>query len=155
MFSVQYTGMNLWPLWTAKVSAIMSGVIIERRDQVLMIRLSPLADAELTFFSRCPSTNGPFFSDLAICLMLPARPAADDQIVRRLLLARLVSLRRHPPRRLRMVSFRLALAPAVRMVNRVHRDAAHVAALAQPSRASRLADRDIFVVEVADLADSG
>src|SRR6267154_4010256 len=68
MFSVQYTGMNLWPLWTAKVSAIMSGVIIERRDQVLMIRLSPLAVAELTFFSRCPSTNGPFFNDLAICL---------------------------------------------------------------------------------------
>src|ERR1700687_1277916 len=87
--------------------------------------------------------------------MLPARPAADDQVVRRLLLARLVSLRRHPPRRLRMVSFRLALATAVRMVNRVHRDSADVAALTQPSGPSRLANRDIFVVEVADLADSG
>src|SRR5580704_17223057 len=66
MFSVQYTGMNLWPLWTAKVSAIMSGVIIERRDQVLMMRLSPEAVATVTFFSRCPSTNGPFYSDLTI-----------------------------------------------------------------------------------------
>ena len=54
-----------------------------------------------------------------------------------------------------MVSFRLALATAVRMVNRVHRDAAHVTALAEPSRASRLADRNILMVEVADLADSG
>src|SRR5258708_35254113 len=87
--------------------------------------------------------------------MLPARPAADDQVVRRLLLARLVSLRRHPPRRLWMVSFRLALATAVRMIDRVHRDAAHVTALAEPSRASGLADRNIFVVEIADLADSG
>src|ERR1700722_16935607 len=43
----------------------MSGVIIERRDQVLIIRLSPVAVAAPTFFSRSPSTNGPFFSDLA------------------------------------------------------------------------------------------
>src|SRR5579863_6988866 len=87
--------------------------------------------------------------------MLPARPPADDQIVRRLFLARLVSLRRLAPRRLRMVALRLSLATAVRMVNRVHRDSAHVAALAEPSRASRLADRNILMVEIADLADGG
>src|SRR5258708_30615741 len=87
--------------------------------------------------------------------MLPARAAADDQIVRRLLLTRLVSLRRHPPRRLRMVSFRLALAAAVRMVDGIHRDSAHMAALAEPSGAPGLADRNILVVEIPDLADSG
>src|ERR1035437_5480450 len=87
--------------------------------------------------------------------MLPARPAADDQIVRGLLLARLVSLGGPAPRRLGMVSLRLALATAVRMVNRVDRDSTHMTALAQPSRASGLADRNIFVVEIADLADGG
>src|SRR5260370_34597453 len=87
--------------------------------------------------------------------MLPAGPAADDQIVRRLLLTRLVALRRPPPRRLRMVSFRLALSTAVRMVNRVHRNAADVTTFAEPSRAPRFADRNILMVEVADLADSG
>src|SRR5271168_4791713 len=86
--------------------------------------------------------------------MFPARPAADDQVVRRLLLARLVSLGGLAPRRLGMVSFRLALATAVRMVNRVHRNAAHMTALAEPSRASGFTDRNIFMVEIADLADS-
>src|ERR1700674_2619362 len=87
--------------------------------------------------------------------MLPARPAADDQIVRRLFLARLVSLGGRAPRRLGMVSFRLALATAMRMVYRVHRDSTHVTALAEPSRAPGLADRNIFMIEIADLADSG
>src|SRR6202023_1032188 len=86
--------------------------------------------------------------------MLAFRPADDNQIVRRLLLARLVSLGRRAPRRLGMVSFRLALATAMRMVNRVHRDSTHMTALAEPSRAPGLADRNIFMVEIADLADS-
>src|ERR1700722_4321965 len=87
--------------------------------------------------------------------MLAFRPAADDQIVRRLFLARLVSLGGLAPRRLGMVSFRLALATAMWMVNRVHRNSTHVTALAEPSRAPGLADRNIFMVEIADLADSG
>src|SRR5579863_2655912 len=86
--------------------------------------------------------------------MLPFRAPADDQIVGRLLLARLVALGGLAPRRLRMVSFRLALATAVRMVNRVHRNSTHVTALAEPSRAPGLADRNVFVIEIADLADS-
>src|ERR1700679_708512 len=85
--------------------------------------------------------------------MLSLRPAADDQIVRRLLLTRLVSLGGLAPPRLRMVTFRLALATAVRMVNGSHRAAAHMAALAEPARAPGLADRDIFVIEVADVTD--
>src|SRR5260370_9951682 len=87
--------------------------------------------------------------------MLPFRAPADDQIVRRLFLARLVSLGGLAPRRLGMVSFRLALATAVRMVYRVHRNSAHMTALAEPSRAPSLADRNIFMIEIADLASSG
>jgi len=33
MFSVTNTGRNLRPLWTAKVSPTMSGMMVERRDQ--------------------------------------------------------------------------------------------------------------------------
>src|SRR5580692_4209592 len=87
--------------------------------------------------------------------MLAFWPAADDQTVRRLFLARLVSLRGLAPRRLGMISFRLALTTAMRMVNGVHRDSTHVTALAEPSRSPGLADRNIFMVEIADLADSG
>ncbi len=61
MFSVQYTGMNLWPLWTAKVSAIMSGVIIERRDQVLMMRLSPERGCGTDFLLQMPVDERTFF----------------------------------------------------------------------------------------------
>src|SRR6202046_2377588 len=86
--------------------------------------------------------------------MLPFRAPADDEIVRRLFLARLVSLGGLAPRRLGMVSFRLAPATAVRRVNGIHRNSAHMTALAEPSRAPGLANRNIFVVEIADLADS-
>ena len=37
MFSVTNTGMNSLPLCTCSVLPIISGVIIERRDQVRMI----------------------------------------------------------------------------------------------------------------------
>ena len=35
MFSVVNTGTNLRPLWTANVMPSISGMIVERRDQVL------------------------------------------------------------------------------------------------------------------------
>jgi hypothetical protein len=39
----------------------MSGMIVERRDQVLMTRRSPAAFWVSTFLSKWSSTNGPFF----------------------------------------------------------------------------------------------
>jgi hypothetical protein len=53
-----------WPLCTEIVRPTMSGRIIERRDQVLIGRLSLLATAASTFLARCRSTNGPFLNDL-------------------------------------------------------------------------------------------
>jgi hypothetical protein len=44
-------------------SVTISGVTIERRDQVLIGRRSFLADATCTFLARGRSTNGPFFSE--------------------------------------------------------------------------------------------
>ena len=40
MFSVMYTGMNFFPLCTASVCPTISGITVERRDQVLMTFLS-------------------------------------------------------------------------------------------------------------------
>src|SRR5437764_11580777 len=39
----------------------MSGMIVERRDHVLMTRFSFLLLSSSTFLSRCSSTKGPFF----------------------------------------------------------------------------------------------
>src|SRR5690606_24341414 len=43
MFSVMYTGMNLFPLCTASVCPMNSGEIVDARAQVLMTRFSPRA----------------------------------------------------------------------------------------------------------------
>jgi hypothetical protein len=45
------TGTNLRPLWTAIVIPTMSGMIVERRDQVLISCLLP-AEWLSTFFIR-------------------------------------------------------------------------------------------------------
>ena len=39
----------------------MSGMIVERRDHVLMTRFSFFVFSASTFFNRWSSTNGPFF----------------------------------------------------------------------------------------------
>ena len=97
------------------------------------------------------STKGPFFSERPIsyfCLRCTMNLSVD------LAVARLVALGRHAPRRHRMAAARrLAFAAAERMIDRVHRDAAHVRPLAQPAAAAGLADRHVLVIDVADLAD--
>src|SRR5512138_3739974 len=65
MFSVTNTGMNFLPLWTAKERPMKSGVMVERRDQVLMIFLAP-AFSTATFLARWSSMKGPFLIDRAI-----------------------------------------------------------------------------------------
>jgi hypothetical protein len=52
MFSDTYTGMCCLPLCTATVRPTKSGVIVERRDQVLIGRLSDVARAASTFACR-------------------------------------------------------------------------------------------------------
>src|SRR4029077_19035353 len=60
MFSATYTGMNFRPLWTAIVWPTMSGMIVERRDQVLTTFFSRVVLRAATFFMRWSSTKGPF-----------------------------------------------------------------------------------------------
>src|SRR5262249_3981531 len=79
-----------------------------------------------------------------------------DELVGRLAVARLVALGRQAPWRNRMAAARgLAFSAAERVVDRVHRDTAHVRPLAEPAASTGLADRDVLVVAIADLPDPG
>src|SRR5256712_14214196 len=57
--------------------------------------------------------------------------------------------------RVRVALSALALAAAVRVVDRVHRQAAHRGPPALPAVAAGLADSDDLVLGVAELADGG
>src|SRR4029453_6823888 len=134
------------PLCTATVRPTKSGVMVERRDQVLIGFLSLIARAFSTFAIRWPSTNGPFLIERAIAsipqLTFCRVTAAHDHRVGPLVLARLVALGRRAPRRHRVMSSATAVgAPAHRVVDRVHRDTAHRRADAAPAVRTRLADR--------------
>src|SRR5712691_7164858 len=83
-------------------------------------------------------------------------PELDDHAACALVLAGLVALGQHPPGTHGMLPCRgLALAAAMRVVDRIHRDAAHGGPHAAPADASGLADRFQAVLLVADLADGG
>src|SRR5689334_10211463 len=66
---------------------------------------------------------------------------------------RLRAQSRKTPGRLRMISFDSALAAAVRMINGIHSHTANRRTLAMPARPPGLAIRNIFVIQIADLAD--
>src|SRR5262245_42072913 len=154
MFSVTYTGMNFRPLCTASVWPTNSGSTVERRDHVLTTFFCRDAFSASTFSTRWASTNGPFAVDrpTAASLLLPP---GHDVPVGRLAPPRLGALGRLAPRCHRVVALPATLAPAHRMVDRVHGDAAHRRPDAHPPGTPGLPDRDVLVVEVADLADGG
>src|ERR1700737_3426159 len=69
-----------------------SGMMVDRRDQVLMTCLVFFSFSTSTFLSRWSSTNGPFFRLRGICFSHPLRsallaPASDDHLVAGLTLA--------------------------------------------------------------------
>src|SRR3954463_1012143 len=81
-----YTGTCLRPSCTAMVWPTISGMIVERRDQVLMTRFSLVAFRSSTFLSRWPSTNGPFLRLRGMCVPYLSPRAAgasttDDELV--------------------------------------------------------------------------
>src|SRR5215472_9541132 len=77
-----------------------------------------------------------------------------DESIGALVVARLVSARRLTPRGHRMAATRsLAFPTAVRVINRVHRDAAVVRTESFPADPSRLTDGDVLVIGVAHLPD--
>src|SRR6185436_3946919 len=81
---------------------------------------------------------------------------AYDHHLGALVLARLEALGLLAPRRHRRLRRRgAAFAAAVRVVDRIHRHAAHRRLDAAPALAARLADRFQVVLLVADFADGG
>src|SRR5690242_3791145 len=104
----------------------MSGLIVERRDQVRTSFLSLAAFMRSICTIKCVSMNGPFLVERAISIsylnallrttacgdLLASTP--DDECIGPLVIACLVSARRLSPRRYRMTATRgLALAAAV------------------------------------------
>src|SRR5258708_18083650 len=80
-------------------------------------------------------------------------PISDDHLLRTLVPARLVSARRLAPGRYRIAAAGgLAFTAAVRMVHGIHRHAAHVRSDTTPTRASRFAQRNVFMFDVSYLA---
>src|ERR671936_3047534 len=90
-----------------------------------------------------------------LALFLPAAPAADDQLVRFLVLSpSTLAERRHAPRRHRVTpALRLALAATVWVVDGVHRRAAYGRPLPLPPAAPGLAAGHVLVIHVTDLPD--
>src|SRR6195952_2852475 len=82
-------------------------------------------------------------------LLRPLLAADENESVGRLVRPRLLALGRLAPWRHRMTAAGgTAFAAAVRMVHRVHGDAAIVRLAAKPAVAAGLADRDIHVIRI-------
>src|SRR5262245_64960891 len=127
-------GMNLLPLCTASVWPTNSGSTVQRRAQVLSTRFSPLRLSVSIFRSG----------------------EKRDERVAQLATAGLEALGDLAPRRARVTAARgLALATTHRVVDGVHRHAAHARRATEPAAAPGLAERHVLVLEVADLADDG
>src|SRR5438128_12397525 len=83
------------------------------------------------------------------------RSPLNNELVGALVVARLVAARRLAPGRHRIApAGGLAFAATVRMIHWIHRHAAHRRALAQPARTASLANRNVFVLDIAHLSDS-
>src|SRR5574343_1700324 len=99
-----------------------SGRIVERRDQVLIGRLSLVARTASTLSIRYASTNGPFLRERPIFYPLTLMTALNDHAVRALVAAGTVTLGGLTPRVNRHAAFTgLAFTTTVRVVDRVHR----------------------------------
>src|SRR5215203_2106451 len=122
MFSEISTGTCWRPLWIAMVRPTMSGRTMERRDQVLIGRRSFFSAATVTFFARCRSTNGPFFTERGTARSSDSVTTPDDESGRALVGACLLALGLPTPGRdgMRVALAGLALTTAVRVIDRVH-----------------------------------
>src|SRR5450755_1212096 len=106
------------------------------------------------FQNRCHSERLASGARNLLFLGVLLRPPVHNKLIRALFVPRLIPARRLAPRGHRMPTARsLALTAAVRMVDRIHRYSAVIRTLAQPPRASRLADGYVLVIKIADLPD--
>src|SRR4249920_1297878 len=121
--------------------------MVERRDHILITAFEPDPRAFSAFFSKYPSTNGPFQMERATSLTFLLRmAAAQDELVACLVRTRLLALGGLAPGRHRVPSAGgTAFSAAVRVIDRVHGHAAHDRLAPLPAHAAGLADRDVGV----------
>src|SRR6185369_8995632 len=118
--------------------------LVRRRSRRLHLRLQVMIDERSLLDRTC---HGPLS-------LFRSLPAANDHAVSALVATRLVTLARRPPRRHRMVPASATIgASAHRVVDRIHRNAAHCRADAAPAVGAGLADRTQAVLLVADGPD--
>src|SRR5579885_901045 len=103
--------------------------------------------------------NGPFLIERAICLpylasTYPLFSSANDHLVRSFVVSGLVTASRLSPRSYRITTAGcITFTAAVRMIHGVHRNAANVRTNSTPSRASGFTERDVFVLDIANLTN--
>src|SRR6476661_2770487 len=136
-----------------------SGMIVERRDQVLMTCLVPFSFCTSTFARRWSSTNGPFLRLRGIlhsllALVLAGTATTDNELVARLVLTG-AALGLAPRADRVATTGGLTLTTTVRVVERVHHDTTDGRALALPAHTAGLAPVDVRLFGVADLTDRG
>src|SRR5271169_5516671 len=118
--------------------------LLASRIARLLRLLQEIAVDERTFPNRTRHSSA---------LLLLEAPA-HDQLARGLVLARALALGLNTPRRHRMApALGAALAAAVRMIDWVHRDAAHDGATTLPARAAGLVGLFVGVVRIRDRTD--
>src|ERR1700690_33281 len=119
-----------------------SGRMVERRDQVLIGRLSPLPRTFSTLPTRWWSTNGPFLTERPMSCPLFLVTSIDNHAAGAFVLARAVALDKRAPWTDRMPAGRgLAFTAAVRVIDRVQRHAAHRRAHTAPAHTPGLSHR--------------
>src|SRR5271166_2031598 len=135
-----------------------SGMMVDRRDQVLMTCLVFFSFCTSTFLSRWSSTNGPFFRlrgmvgyslDFLAPVLLAGAPASDDELVARFVPIAGAALGLAPRADRVTATGGLTLATTVRVVYRVHDDTTDGRALALPPHTTGLAPVDIRLLGVA------
>src|ERR1700691_5128487 len=117
-----------------------------------MTPFSRVAFSFSIFATKWSATNGPFLRERLTLLA----PPPHDHFVGSLVATRLFAHRHLTPRRRRRTAGRRArLTTAMRMVDRVHRDAANVRTLSAMTLPSGISNDLVFVFEIAELTDRG
>src|SRR5262245_46248639 len=104
--------------------------------------------AVIAFISGA-SMNGPLLIERAMLFRLPLH----NELVGALVVPCLVAERRLAPRSHGVIALHAAFTATVRMIHRVHHDAANGRANAHVTDATSLAQRHVFMIQIADLAD--
>src|SRR5687767_13158073 len=82
-------------------------------------------------------------------------PIPHNHFLSALVVTRLVAASRLPPGRYWIAAARsFSFTAAMRVIDRIHRDAAYVRSNSLPASATGFAERNVLVLDVADLSDS-